>query len=77
MTKTTNRAAAQQGTTLHRALSDPSRVRILELVQQDVEVVERLEPELEHPVRLALVLGDRRSCWVLMWPPRPVGWKAS
>ncbi len=34
MTRTTSQAAAQQGTTLHRALSDPSRVRILELVQQ-------------------------------------------
>lgn len=34
MTRTTSRAVAQQGTTLHRALSDPSRVRILELVQQ-------------------------------------------
>ncbi len=34
MTRTRSRAAAQQGTTLHRALSDPSRVRILELVQQ-------------------------------------------
>jgi predicted ArsR family transcriptional regulator len=34
VTRTTSRAAAQQGTTLHRALSDPSRVRILELVQQ-------------------------------------------
>src|SRR5438093_9489008 len=29
-----SRAAAQQDATLHRALSDPSRVRILELVQQ-------------------------------------------
>ena len=34
MTRTTSRAVAQQGTTLHRALSDPTRVRILELVQQ-------------------------------------------
>ena len=34
MTRTTSRAAAQQDATLHRALSDPSRVRILELVQQ-------------------------------------------
>jgi predicted ArsR family transcriptional regulator len=34
VTRTTSRAAGQQGTTLHRALSDPSRVRILELVQQ-------------------------------------------
>jgi predicted ArsR family transcriptional regulator len=34
VTRTTSQAAAQQGTTLHRALSDPSRVRILELVQQ-------------------------------------------
>ena len=34
MTRTTSQAAAQQGTTLHRALSDPSRVRILELVQE-------------------------------------------
>jgi predicted ArsR family transcriptional regulator len=34
VTRTTSRAVAQQGTTLHRALSDPSRVRILELVQQ-------------------------------------------
>ncbi|HEY8775132.1 MAG TPA: helix-turn-helix domain-containing protein [Gaiellaceae bacterium] len=34
MTRTTSRAAAQQGTTLHRALSEPSRMRILELLQQ-------------------------------------------
>ncbi len=34
MTKTTNQAAAQQGATLHRALSDPSRVRILEVLQE-------------------------------------------
>jgi predicted ArsR family transcriptional regulator len=34
VTRTTSRAAAQQDATLHRALSDPSRVRILELVQQ-------------------------------------------
>lgn len=34
MTRTTSRAVAQQGTTLHRALSDPSRLRILELLQQ-------------------------------------------
>ena len=34
MTKTTSRAAAQQGATLHRALSDPSRLRILEVLQQ-------------------------------------------
>ncbi len=34
MTRTTSRAVAQPGTTLHRALSDPSRVRILELVQE-------------------------------------------
>jgi predicted ArsR family transcriptional regulator len=34
VTRTTSRAAGQQGTTLHRAQSDPSRVRILELVQQ-------------------------------------------
>ena len=34
MTRTTSRAVAQQDATLHRALSDPSRVRILELVQQ-------------------------------------------
>jgi len=34
VTRTTSRAVAQQGTTLHRALSDPTRVRILELVQQ-------------------------------------------
>lgn len=33
MTRTTS-AAVAQGTTLHRALSDPSRVRILELVRQ-------------------------------------------
>ena len=35
MTRTTSQATAQQGAMLHRALSDPSRVRILELVQQD------------------------------------------
>jgi predicted ArsR family transcriptional regulator len=34
VTRTTSPAAAQQSTTLHSALSDPSRVRILELVQQ-------------------------------------------
>ena len=34
MARTTSGAVAQQGTTLHRALSDSSRVRILELVQQ-------------------------------------------
>ena len=34
MTRTTSQAAAQQGATLHRALSDPSRVRILELLQE-------------------------------------------
>ena len=34
MTRTTSRAAAQQDATLHRALSDPSRVRILELLRQ-------------------------------------------
>jgi predicted ArsR family transcriptional regulator len=31
---TTSQEAAQQGPTLHRALSDPSRVRILELLQE-------------------------------------------
>jgi predicted ArsR family transcriptional regulator len=34
VTRTTSRAAAQQGATLHRALSDPSRVRILEALQE-------------------------------------------
>jgi predicted ArsR family transcriptional regulator len=34
VTKTTNQAAAQQGATLHRALSAPSRVRILEVLQE-------------------------------------------
>ena len=34
MTRTTSQAATQQGTTLHRALSDSSRVRILEVVQE-------------------------------------------
>lgn len=34
MTRTTSQAAAQQGTTLHRALGDPSRVRILEALQE-------------------------------------------
>lgn len=34
MTRTTSRAVAQQDATFHRALSDPSRARILELVQQ-------------------------------------------
>jgi len=34
VTRTTNQAAARQGATLHRALSDPSRVRILELLQE-------------------------------------------
>ncbi len=33
MTKTTSQAA-QQGTTLHRALSDPSRLRILEVLER-------------------------------------------
>jgi predicted ArsR family transcriptional regulator len=34
VTRTTSQAAAQQGTTLHRALSDSSRVRILEVLQE-------------------------------------------
>ena len=34
VTRTTSQAAAQQDATLHRALSDPSRVRILELLRQ-------------------------------------------
>jgi predicted ArsR family transcriptional regulator len=34
VTRTTSQAAAQQGATLHRALSDPSRVRILELLRE-------------------------------------------
>jgi predicted ArsR family transcriptional regulator len=34
VTRTTSRAAAQQGATLHRALSDPSRVRILEALRE-------------------------------------------
>ena len=34
MTRTTSQAVAQQGATLHRALSDPSRVRILEVVRE-------------------------------------------
>ncbi len=34
MTRTTSQAAAQQDATLHRALSDPSRVQILEVVQE-------------------------------------------
>jgi predicted ArsR family transcriptional regulator len=34
VTRTTSRAAAQQGATVHRALSDPSRVRILEALQE-------------------------------------------
>jgi predicted ArsR family transcriptional regulator len=34
VTRTTSQAAAQQGATLHRALSDPSRVQILEVVQE-------------------------------------------
>lgn len=34
MARTTSQATAQQGTTLHRALSDPSRVRILEALQE-------------------------------------------
>ena len=34
MTRTTSQAATQQGTTLHRALSDPSRVRILEALRE-------------------------------------------
>jgi predicted ArsR family transcriptional regulator len=37
VTKTTSQAAAQQGATLHRALSDPSRLRILEVLQQTEE----------------------------------------
>jgi predicted ArsR family transcriptional regulator len=32
--RTTSQAAARQGATLHRALSDPSRVRILEVLQE-------------------------------------------
>jgi len=34
VTRTTSQAAAQQGATLHRALSDRSRVRILEVLQE-------------------------------------------
>jgi predicted ArsR family transcriptional regulator len=34
VTKMTSQAAAELGTELHRALSDPSRVRILEVVQE-------------------------------------------
>jgi predicted ArsR family transcriptional regulator len=34
VTRTTSQAAAQQGATLHRALSDPSRVQILKVVQE-------------------------------------------
>ena len=34
MTRTRSHAVAQKGATLHRALSDPSRVRILEVVQE-------------------------------------------
>ena len=34
MTKTRSQPAAQQGAALHRALSDPSRVRILEVLQE-------------------------------------------
>ena len=34
MTRTTSQAAAHQGATLHRALSDPSRVQILKVVQE-------------------------------------------
>ena len=34
MTRTTSQTAAQQSATLHRALSDPSRVRILEALQE-------------------------------------------
>ena len=34
MTRTTSQAAADLGTELHRALSDPSRVRILEVVRE-------------------------------------------
>jgi predicted ArsR family transcriptional regulator len=34
VTRTTSQAAAQQGATLHRALSDPSRARILEVLQE-------------------------------------------
>jgi predicted ArsR family transcriptional regulator len=34
VTRTPSQATAQQGATLHRALSDPSRVRILELLQE-------------------------------------------
>jgi predicted ArsR family transcriptional regulator len=34
VTRMTSQAAAQQGATLHRALSDPSRVQVLEVVQE-------------------------------------------
>jgi predicted ArsR family transcriptional regulator len=40
VTRTTSQAAAQQGATLHRALSDPSRVRILEVLQQTDEALD-------------------------------------
>ncbi len=43
MTSTTSQAATQQGATLHRALSDPSRVRILEALQEAEAAVDARE----------------------------------
>ena len=55
MTRTTSQAAAQQGATLHRALSDRSRVRILDYITPDFvhvfvdgRIVEGGGPELAH-----------------------------
>jgi predicted ArsR family transcriptional regulator len=57
VTTTTSQAAAQQGATLHRALSDPSRVRILEAVQE----AEALLGAPELATRVGLHVNTVRS----------------
>jgi predicted ArsR family transcriptional regulator len=57
VTRTTSQAASEQGATLHRALSDPSRVRILELVQEAEAPVDARE----LATRVGLHLNTVRS----------------
>jgi predicted ArsR family transcriptional regulator len=55
--RTTNQPAAEQGARLHRALSDPNRVRILELVQEAEEPLDARE----LGTRIGLHLNTVRS----------------
>ena len=57
MTRTTSQAATEQGVTFHRALSDPSRLRILELLQQAEAPVDARE----LATRVGLHLNTIRS----------------